>query len=153
MISSLLILNISNNNLDGIPENIKNNILSKLILAFNQLTIDQPLIDRIIESFPSLTKLNLCYQSSNNQLLAQKCNQLNFNSSELKYVNLSGNQLSQLNSIYGNSNLKTFILHSNGMTTLPLFKSCQQLQVLDISNNCFDDKLLTGNCCTFHSNL
>ncbi|CAG2162883.1 unnamed protein product [Oppiella nova] len=29
------------------------------------------------------------------------------------------------------------------MTTIPLFKCCQQLQVLDISNNCFDEKLLT----------
>jgi len=122
-------------------------------MAFNRLKVDQTLIDRIIGSFPSLTKLNLCYQSSNNQLIAQKCNQLNFNNSELQYLNLSGNQLSQLNNISGNSRLNTIILHSNEMTCIPLFKCCQQLQVLDISNNCFDDKLLTGNSNQYKSNV
>lgn len=139
-----MILNISHNKLEKVSENLSNNLLTKLIAAFNQLSIDQTLINKVIASFPSLTKLNLCYQSCKDQSLSQKCNQLNFNGCELEYVNLSGNHLSHLNYISGNSSLNTFILHSNAMTTIPLFKSCQQLQVLDISNNCFDDKILTG---------
>ncbi|XP_054161891.1 putative uncharacterized protein DDB_G0267840 [Oppia nitens] len=57
----------------------------------------------------------------------------------------SGNHLSQLSHFNGCTSLHTLVLHSNSMTTIPLFKCCQHLQVLDISNNCFDEKLITGN--------
>lgn len=147
--NSLLILNISHNNLDKIGAKLSNNLLSKLIASFNRLTINQSLINRIAESFPSLTDLNLAFQSDADSQLRvnlddEQCTQLELNKCQLKYINLSGNQLCHLNRINGCPTLTTVILHSNRMSTIPLFKSCQQLQVLDISNNCFDEQLLTG---------
>ena len=144
-----MILNISHNNVDQIGVNLNNNLLSKLIVSFNRLSIDQNLINKIIDSFPSLTDLNLSYQLStetvfNDNNIDNKCNKLELHNSQLKYLNLSGNQLCELNQINGSSSLHTIILHTNRMTTIPLFKSCQHLQILDISNNQFDDKLLTG---------
>ena len=71
---------------------------------------------------------------------SQSCETVDLSSTKLIEFNLSGNKLINLSEIKGNDFMKKLILHSNGLKSLPKLFNCDQLEIIDLSNNCFQDQ-------------
>ena len=71
---------------------------------------------------------------------SQSCETVDLSSTKLIELNLSGNKLINLSEIKGNDFMKKLILHSNGLKSLPKLFNCDQLEIIDLSNNCFQDQ-------------
>lgn len=71
---------------------------------------------------------------------SQSCETIDLSSTKLIEFNLSGNKLINLSEIKGNDFMKKLILHSNGLKSLPKLFNCDQLEIIDLSNNCFQDQ-------------
>ncbi|KAI1285914.1 hypothetical protein HDE_11456 [Halotydeus destructor] len=129
----LKFLNVSGNRLSNIELNQPLTSLEVLNLDFNQLALDT-VIRHINGAFPNLVELSAAFQLSSTNCDLNELSVDDFQ--QLKDLNVSGNNLTNLRTVRGNGHIERLSLHTNGLTSLPDLVNCSTLQTLDLSNNC-----------------